>query len=202
MNGKLEKTTAQFDCGVARYSLNRLPYGMSQSLRSVRLALKLLATFFRAFLLLIAVLLCLPSFAFAGEAKDIADDPVMEKRMIQLAEKVRCLVCQSEPVSTSHSDWSNDVRQIMREKMKSGATDQEILDLLVERFGKSVLFDPPVDKETMPLWLAPFILLLLGGSVLVYQLLKRKNLITETTLSAEDAQRADDLLNSSKDSQA
>jgi cytochrome c-type biogenesis protein CcmH len=122
--------------------------------------------------------------------------------MIQLAEKVRCLVCQSEPVSTSHSDWSNDVRQIMREKMKSGATDQEILDLLVERFGKSVLFDPPVDKETMPLWLAPFILLLLGGSVLVYQLRKRKNLITETTLSAEDAQRADDLLNSSKDPQA
>lgn len=152
--------------------------------------------------LLIALLCLLPTIAFAGEAKDIADDPVMEKRMIQLAEKVRCLVCQSEPVSTSHSDWSNDVRQIMREKMKSGATDQEILDLLVERFGKSVLFDPPVDKETMPLWLAPFILLLLGGSVLVYQLLKRKNLITETTLSAEDAQRADDLLNSSKDSQA
>ena len=151
---------------------------------------------------LMALLCLLPTITFAGEAKDIADDPIMEKRMIQLAEKVRCLVCQSEPVSTSHSDWSNDVRQIMREKMKSGATDQEILDLLVERFGKSVLFDPPVDKETMPLWLAPFILLLLGGSVLFYQLRKRKNLITETTLSAEDAQRADDLLNSSKDPQA
>jgi cytochrome c-type biogenesis protein CcmH len=144
------------------------------------------------------VLLCLlPTFAFAAVAKDIADDPVMERRMMHLAEKVRCLVCQSEPVSNSHSDWSNDVRQIMREKMKAGATDQQILDLLVERFGKSVLFDPPVDKETMPLWSAPFILLLLGGAVLVFQLKKRKGLVVEAQLSAQDEQRAAQLLNES-----
>lgn len=151
---------------------------------------------------LMLLMCCLPAFAYAGEAKDIADDPVLEKRMIHLAEKVRCLVCQSEPVSTSHSDWSNDVRAIMRDKMKAGASDQEILDMLVERFGKSVLFDPPMDKETVPLWFAPFILLALGGSVLVYQLRKRKSMMTETTLSAEETQRAADLLNSSKDSQA
>lgn len=144
---------------------------------------------------LIALLCLMPIFAHAGEAKDIADDPVMEKRMMQLAEKVRCLVCQSEPVSNSHSDWSKDVRQIMREKMQAGATDQEILDLLVERFGKSVLFDPPVDKETLPLWAAPFILLVLGGAVLLYQLRKRKARIeAEPTISADEAQRAADLL--------
>jgi cytochrome c-type biogenesis protein CcmH len=143
------------------------------------------------FLLILALLL--PAFSFAGEAKDIADDPVMEMRMIRLAEKVRCLVCQSEPVSTSHSDWSNDVRAIMRDKMKAGASDQQIMDLLVERFGKSVLFDPPVDKETMPLWMAPFILLLLGGLGLFYQLKKRH--VAETTLSVQDEQRAAALLN-------
>jgi len=147
--------------------------------------------------ILIALLCCLPTFSFAGEAKDIADDPVLEKRMIQLAEKVRCLVCQSEAVSSSHSDWSNDVRQIMRDKMKAGASDQEILDLLVERFGKSVLFDPPVDKETMPLWLAPYLLLGFGGVFLIYQLRKRKNLVVEGELSAEDTSRAESLLNES-----
>jgi cytochrome c-type biogenesis protein CcmH len=151
---------------------------------------------------LIGLLCLLPTLSFAGVAKDIADDPVMERRMIQLAEKVRCLVCQSEPVSTSHSDWSNDVRAIMREKMKAGATDQEILDLLVERFGKSVLFDPPVDKETMPLWSAPFILLLLGGAVLVYQLKKRRGLIVEAELSAQDELRAATLLNEPPAAQA
>lgn len=153
--------------------------------------------------LLLALMFCLPAFAYAGEAKDIADNPVIEKRMMNLAEKVRCLVCQSEPVATSHSEWSSDVRAIMRDKMKAGASDQEIMDMLVERFGKSVLYDPPVDKETMPLWLAPFILLALGGSVLFYQLRKRKSIMmTETTLSSADAQRAAELLNSSKEPQA
>ncbi|OGT15987.1 MAG: cytochrome C biogenesis protein CcmH [Gallionellales bacterium RIFOXYB12_FULL_54_9] len=145
------------------------------------------------FLLILALLL--PAYSFAGEAKDMAEDPVMERRMIQLAEKVRCLVCQSEPVSNSHSDWSNDVRAIMREKMKEGATDQQIMDMLVERFGKSVLFDPPVDKETMPLWSAPFILLLLGGLGLYYQLKSRRSQVTEAALSVQDEQRASSLLN-------
>ncbi len=147
------------------------------------------------YLLMLALLL--PTLSFAEVAKDIADDPVMERRMMLLAEKVRCLVCQSEPVSNSHSDWSKDVRQIMRDKMKAGATDQEILDLLVERFGKSVLFDPPVDKETMPLWSAPFILLLLGGAGLYYQLKKRRGEVAEAELSTQDEQRAAQLLNES-----
>ena len=154
--------------------------------------------------LMIALLCLLPVFAYAGEAQDLAEDPVLEKRMIQLAENVRCLVCQSEAVSNSHSDWSNDVRQIMRDKMKEGLSDQQILDLLVERFGKSVLFDPPMDKETAPLWLAPFALLLIGGGVLVYQLRKRQRAIaeTETELTPEAAQRAAQLLNEQKDTQA
>lgn len=154
--------------------------------------------------LAILMLCLLPALSFAGVAKDIADDPVMERRMMLLAEKVRCLVCQSEPVSNSHSDWSNDVRQIMRDKMKAGATDQEILDLLVERFGKSVLFDPPVDKETMPLWAAPFVLLLLGGAFLFFQLKKRNATVAEAELSSQDEKKAASMLNetTSKDKQA
>lgn len=162
---------------------------------------------------LLMMLLLLPTLAYSAVAKDIADDPVMESRMIHLAMKVRCLVCQSEPVATSHSEWSQDVRNIMREKMKAGASDQEILDLLVERFGKSVLFDPPVDKETMALWLAPFILLVLGGVYLVFQLKKRDEHVVEAQLSTQDAQRSSELLieptsaqtdpsNSTKDTQA
>jgi cytochrome c-type biogenesis protein CcmH len=144
---------------------------------------------------LIGLLCLLPMFAQGAVATDIADDPVTERRMMLLAEKVRCLVCQSEPVSNSHSDWSKDVRQIMRDKMKAGATDQQILDLLVERFGKSVLFDPPVDKETMPLWAAPFVLLLLGGLGLGYQLRKRSSVVQEAELSAADELRVASLLN-------
>jgi cytochrome c-type biogenesis protein CcmH len=149
--------------------------------------------------LLLALMFLLPSSVYAGEAKDLADDPVMERRMINLAEKVRCLVCQSETVASSRSDWSNDVRQIMREKMQAGATDQEIMDILVERFGKSVLFDPPVDEETILLWVAPFVMLLLGVAALFYQLRKRRQTVPETQLSDEAQQRAAALLNDDKE---
>lgn len=151
--------------------------------------------------LFLALMCLLPTLVYAGEAKDLANDPVMERRMINLAEKVRCLVCQSENVASSRSDWSNDVRQIMRDKMQAGASDQEIMDLLVERFGKSVLFDPPVDKETMPLWIAPFVLLLIGVGILVYQLRKRRQTVPETQLSEEAQERAAALLNDDKEIQ-
>jgi len=151
--------------------------------------------------LLLALMLLLSSSVYAGEAKDLADDPVMERRMINLAEQVRCLVCQSETVASSRSDWSNDVRQIMREKMQAGATDQEIKDILVERFGKSVLFDPPVDRETIPLWIAPFVMLLVGVAVLFFQLRKRRQTVPETQLSDEAQKRAAALLNDEEDKQ-
>ena len=151
--------------------------------------------------LLLALMLLLSPLAYAGEAKDLADDPVMERRMIKLAEEVRCLVCQSETVASSRSDWSNDVRQIMREKMQAGATDQEIKDILVERFGKSVLFDPPVDRETIPLWIAPFVMLLVGVAVLFFQLRKRRQTVPETQLSDEAQKRAAALLNDEEDKQ-
>ena len=144
--------------------------------------------------LLIAFLLILPVFALAEEARDLADNPAIERRMINLAEKVRCLVCQSENVASSRSDWSNDVRQIMREKMIAGASDQEIMDLLVERFGKSVLFDPPVDRETMPLWAAPFVLLVFGVGILMFQLRKRRAAVAEPSLTPEAAHKAATLL--------
>ncbi len=154
--------------------------------------------------LLIGLFCLLPGLTYAAVAKDIAEDPVIEARMMHLAEKVRCLVCQSEPVSTSHSEWSHDVRNIMLQKMKEGATDQQILDMLVARFGKSVLYDPPVDDETAPLWIAPFAMLFLGGGLLVYQLKKRRGRVADVTLSPQDEQRAAELLNenSSKDPQA
>lgn len=144
--------------------------------------------------LLLALILAVPALAWAEEARDMADNPVIERRMVSLAEKVRCLVCQSETVASSRSDWSNDVRQIMREKMEAGASDQEILDLLVERFGKSVLFDPPVDQETMTLWAGPFVLLLGGAGILLFQLRRRRATVAEPSLTPEAEQKAAALL--------
>jgi cytochrome c-type biogenesis protein CcmH len=149
------------------------------------------------------LLLCLvPLFGYAGEAKDLAADPVLEKRMVGLADKLRCLVCQNESLASSHAELAEDLRREVREQMKRGKTDQEIIDYLVARYGDFVLYDPPMKSYTLLLWFGPFALLLAGGGVLVYQLRKRRQTIPEVALSAEAQQRASTLLNQDKDNQA
>lgn len=152
---------------------------------------------------LFVLLLCLmPVFAYAGEAKDMAADPVLEKRMIGLAEKLRCLVCQNESLASSHAELAEDLRREVREQMSKGNSDQEIIDYLVSKYGDFVLYEPPMKSYTLLLWFGPFALLLIAGGVLFFQLRKRRQSVPEVTLSAEAQQRAAALLNNEKDNQA
>ena len=151
--------------------------------------------------LLILLISLLPAISHAGEAKDMAEDPVLEQRMVHLAQNLRCLVCQNESLASSRADLAKDLRQEVREKMKQGMTDQQIIDFLVSKYGDFVLFDPPMKTDTILLWYGPFALLLIGLVRLAYQLRKRKNAVPEVRLSAEEAQRAADLLNEPKDPQ-
>lgn len=151
--------------------------------------------------LLILMICLLPAFSYAGEAKDLAEDPVLEQRMVNLAQNLRCLVCQNESLASSRSDLAKDLRQEVREKMKQGMSDKEITDFLVSKYGDFVLFDPPMKSYTILLWYGPFALLLIGLVGLVIQLRKRKTATPETQLSAEQAQRAAALLNTPKDAQ-
>lgn len=151
--------------------------------------------------LLILLVCLLPVYSHAGQATDMAADPVLEKRMIGLAENLRCLVCQNESLASSHAELAEDLRREVREQMQKGLSDQEIIDYLVSRYGDFVLYDPPVKNYTLVLWFGPFVLLLIGGGVLIYQLRKRKSLIAETELSDEDAQRAAALLNETPEMQ-
>jgi len=146
------------------------------------------------------LLLCLmPLFAYAGEAKDMATDQVLEKRMIGLAEKLRCLVCQNESLASSHAELAADLRREVRELMTKGMSDQEIKDYLVARYGDFVLYEPPVKSYTLLLWFGPFALLLVGLALLLVQLRKRRSAMPEVALSSEAQQRASALLNNEKD---
>jgi cytochrome c-type biogenesis protein CcmH len=145
--------------------------------------------------ILILLFCLLPTFSFAGEAKDLAADPVLEKRMIGLAENLRCLVCQNESLASSHAELAEDLRREVREQMAQGKNDQEIMDYLVARYGDFVLYKPPVKSYTALLWFGPFALLLIALGVLVYQLRKRRQTVQESVLTPEAQQRAASLLN-------
>jgi len=146
-------------------------------------------------IVLFLVILCaLPGFGLAKEAKSISDDPELEKRVMALSEQLRCLVCQNETLAGSHADLAADLRQEIREQMKAGKSDQEIIAFLTARYGKFIRYNPPFDPTTYLLWIGPFVLLL-GGLVLLLRYVKqRRDLISEQPLSIEDRRRAEELL--------
>jgi cytochrome c-type biogenesis protein CcmH len=152
--------------------------------------MKTLAALFAAFLL------CAP--ALAKEAAPLADDEVVEKRLIVIAEELRCLVCQNESLAGSRADLANDLRREVRGLIKQGKTDAEIKDYLVSRYGDFVLYRPPVKSTTWLLWAGPFVLLVVGIAVLITYLRRRGGHIAPAELSEEDKRRAEALL---KDSQ-
>ena len=146
-------------------------------------------------LLVVAMLGLLPLTAWASEAKDLAADPVVEKRMVALAENLRCLVCQNESLASSHAELAEDLRREVREQIRAGKSDKEITDYLVERYGDFVLYEPPMKSYTVLLWFGPFALLLGGAGMLFYQLRKRRQIVPEAKLTSEAQKRANALLN-------
>jgi len=153
-------------------------------------------------LILIGLLCFMPLFAYAGEAKDLATDPVIEKRMIALAENLRCLVCQNESLASSHAELAEDLRREVREQISKGKSDKEIVEYLVARYGDFVLYKPPMKSYTILLWFGPFALLLAGIGLLLFQVRKRRQSVPEIELSAEAQARAISLLNNEKENQA
>ena len=142
-------------------------------------------------------LLLVSAFAFtvtAKEAQPSAADPVLEERVMKLSRELRCLVCQNETLADSRADLAEDLRNQIREQMKAGKSDKEIITFLTDRYGKFVLYRPPVDPTTYLLWFGPFVLLLAGLLLLFRYVKQRSGLIAELPLSVEERRRAEALL--------
>jgi cytochrome c-type biogenesis protein CcmH len=131
---------------------------------------------------------------WAKEAQPSAADPVLEQRVMKLSKELRCLVCQNETLADSRADLAEDLRAQIREQMKAGKSDKQIVAYLTERYGKFILYNPPVDPTTYLLWFGPFVLLIAGLAVLFRYLKQRRELIIEQPLSVDERQRAELLL--------
>ena len=142
---------------------------------------------------LISLVICFASVALAKEAKP-AEDPQIAQRMRALTEQLRCLVCQNETLADSRADLAEDLRKEIREQMKAGKSDQEIIAFLTQRYGDFVLYKPPVKSTTYLLWFGPFVLLFAGTGVLYRYLKKRRELIDDQPLTADERTRAEEIL--------
>ncbi len=112
--------------------------------------------------------------AAAREAAPIADDPALEARVMAIAEELRCLVCQNETIAASHAGLAVDLRAQIRERLAAGESAEQIRSFMVERYGNFVLYRPPLEPATWPLWIGPFVLLLAGLGVFAWLVQRRR----------------------------
>jgi cytochrome c-type biogenesis protein CcmH len=141
-----------------------------------------------------ALVLWLLPFAVAREATPVGPDPVIERRMMTLAQELRCLVCQNQTLADSQAELAADLRQEIRELMQKGQSDEQIKRYLVARYGDFVLYRPPVEPTTWLLWFGPAVLLVVGLTTLYAVLIRRRRLAAGDPLTADQEQRAQALL--------
>jgi cytochrome c-type biogenesis protein CcmH len=143
------------------------------------------------FLLILLPLALASAYAQAGRS---AADEELDNRVRILSQQLRCLVCQNETLADSQADLATDLKRQIREQMKAGKSDKEILAFLTDRYGDFVLYNPPVKLTTYLLWFGPFILLA-GGLFALFRYIKsRRGQIHEHPLTADEHKRALELL--------
>lgn len=126
---------------------------------------------------ILLMLLCLAGWyagpSTAAKAKPVSEDPALEQRVMQISNELRCLVCQNQTIADSHAELAIDLRNQVRDQLKQGKSEQEILDYMVQRYGDFVRYRPPVKLQTLVLWVGPF-LLLAGGLFALLRFLRRR----------------------------
>jgi len=142
-----------------------------------------------AFLILAATV----PWVYAKEAAPAAADPALEQRVMTLAAELRCLVCQNQTIADSNAPLAEDLRNQVREKMRQGSSDSQIMDFMVERYGDFVLYRPPVKATTLLLWFGPLLLLGAGFVVLLHRILRRRP-VQDLEMTASEQKRAAELL--------
>ena len=119
---------------------------------------------------LCAIVLCLmmtaSAPAFAVQPDEVLPDPALEARARALSQELRCLVCQNQSIDDSDALLARDLRLLLRERLKNGDSDRQVLDFLVARYGEFVLLRPPLGWHTILLWITPGLLLAAGAIVL------------------------------------
>lgn len=147
-------------------------------------------------LMMLLQLSVLNAFAQVRRPEPVKGDAALEERLHRLSQELRCLVCQNETLADSRADLAEDLRDEIREQMKAGKSDKEIIAFLTDRYGQFILYKPQVTPTTYLLWFGPFLLLLAGLAVLFYYIKQRRDLIAEQPLTSDERKRAEEMLRS------
>jgi len=148
----------------------------------------------RRFLLIAALLLVHVVPAFAVNPDEILADAAQEQRAREISAQLRCMVCQNQSIDDSNADLARDLRLLVRDRIKDGDSDGQVIDYVVSRYGEFVLLKPRLSAKTMVLWAMPVVLLLIGGVSLFLVMRGRPARRSASILTQDEQARIDDLL--------
>jgi len=132
--------------------------------------------------------------AHAVQPDEILSDPALETRARNLSRELRCMVCQNQSIDDSDAPLARDLRLLVRERLKAGDTDMQILDFLVARYGDFVLLKPRFTGRTALLWLLPALVLITGAAALLALRRRQRIAGVPVQLSKEEEARVAELL--------
>ncbi|ACE90367.1 cytochrome-c-type biogenesis protein CcmH/CycL [Rhizobium phaseoli] len=145
-------------------------------------------------LLLVLALMLSATPAFAVNPDEVLADPALEARARTLSAELRCMVCQNQSIDDSNAELAKDLRLLVRERIKDGDSDEQVLDYIVSRYGEFVLLKPRFSIKTVLLWGAPVLLVLAGGLSLLVFARRRSGKPTGSKLTADEQARLNELL--------
>lgn len=134
----------------------------------------------------LSALILFSPLALSSEAQPMAADPALEKRVEEVSAELRCLVCQNQTIADSHADLAIDLKNQVRDMLRSGKSNEEVVNYMVERYGDFVRYKPPVKPETWFLWFGPALLVLVGLAVLMVTLRKRAARVQQAAAPISD----------------
>ena len=144
-------------------------------------------------ILLVTLALLAPAArALAVQPDEMLPDPALETRARALSKELRCMVCQNQSIDDSDAPLARDLRLLVREHLRAGETDRQVLDFLIARYGEFVLLRPRFSPHTALLWLTPLGVLVIGA--LGIAMSARRQRSSEGNLTADEEGRLAEIL--------
>ena len=134
----------------------------------------------------------MPSFVVMSEIT--LPKAKLEERARDLGRELRCPVCQNQSIEDSDADLARDLRLIIRQKLRAGKTNKQIVDFVVARYGEFVLLEPPVNSRTILLWITPIFIFLLGAVFILFWF-RRRGVTNHPILSEDEKRRLSSISN-------
>src|ERR1700731_1771558 len=109
----------------------------------------------------------------AVQVDEILPDPALETRARAISHDLRCMVCQNQSIDDSEAPLARDLRLLVRERLKAGDSNTQVVDFMVARYGEFVLLRPRMSWHTAILWAAPLTILVIGFLAISFSVLRR-----------------------------